>query len=163
MSFALEGAYSGGRCLTLKPPPGGELRSSPPFRQQFGETIRNWDFEIVEHPEPGQYRYLQFAWKALSPQTKGMTLRVSEGNSAAHPSPPAIHRQWKARRSCASRKPAGNLASRPRRSLGADQEALASSRPVSRARGGGAAFDQIVLGRTEADLPKIEDGGNKKR
>ena len=164
VSFALEGAYSGGRCLTLKPPPGGELRSSPPFRQQFGETIRNWDFEIVEHPEPGQYRYLQFAWKALSPQTKGMTLRVSEGNyggtSFAAGEPSAMEGATVVRQT----------ESPPTTWQVVRVDLWAVTKKPSRvrslclgAKGGGAAFDQIVLGRTEADLPKTEDGAVKKR
>ncbi len=78
-AISLEGAYSGGRCLTLTPPAGGQVTAGQPWQQQFGETIRNWDFEIAENPQPGQYRWLQFAWKALSPRTKGMSLRLSDG------------------------------------------------------------------------------------
>ena len=77
MSF--EGAYSGGRCLTLTPRAGGQVATGHPWRQQFGESIRNWDFEIAEDPQPGQYRWLQFAWKALSPATKGISLKLSDG------------------------------------------------------------------------------------
>ncbi len=42
----------------------------------FGHALPDWDFEIVEHPKAGQYRWLQFAWKALSPQTTGMSLLI---------------------------------------------------------------------------------------
>jgi hypothetical protein len=59
---------------------GGQASAGPPWQHQFGHTIRNWDFEIAENPRPGQYRYLQFAWKAQSPQTKGITLRLAESH-----------------------------------------------------------------------------------
>jgi hypothetical protein len=49
----------------------------------FGETLPNWDFEIVEDPTPGQYRYLQFAWRALAPSTKGVSLQLSNGGHDA--------------------------------------------------------------------------------
>ncbi len=34
---------------------------SPP--QRFSARIPGWDYQITEHPEPGQFRYLRFAWK----------------------------------------------------------------------------------------------------
>jgi hypothetical protein len=72
LSFAFGGAYSGGRYLRLE----ADRHVAPPFLPPFGHELRNWDFEIAEMPGPGQYRYLQFAWRALSPATKGMTLRL---------------------------------------------------------------------------------------
>ena len=153
-SISLEGAYSGGRCLTLTPPPGGQVTAGQPWQQQFGETIRNWDFEIAENPQPGQYRWLQFAWKALSPQTKGMSLRLSDGGYGGYvtaagdattwegitivkkvDAPPSAWKIVRVDLWAAARKPWRV------RALGLG------------AKGGGAAFDQIVLGRTEQDLP----------
>jgi outer membrane protein assembly factor BamB len=154
LAIALEGAYSGGRCLTLTPPVAGQAAAGPPWQQQFGHTTRNWDFEIVENPQPGQYRWLQFAWKALAPETKGMTLKLSDGGyggyaiAAGEPtafegatvakrldSPPAAWRTVRLDLWAAAKKPwrVRSLA------LGV--------------KGGPAAFDQIVLGRTEQDLP----------
>ena len=72
LSFQLEGAYSGGRFLALR----GDAKVGTPFHPPFGHAIPNWDFEIAEHPQPGQYRYLQLAWKAASPETKAMVLRL---------------------------------------------------------------------------------------
>lgn len=155
LSLALEDAYSGGRCLTLAPPDGGQASAGPPWQQQFGHTIRNWDFEIVENPRPGQYRYLQFAWKAKSPQTKGITLRLAESHYGGY----------------------GFAAGEPTPSEGATIVKQADAPPLSwqvvrvdlwalakkpwsirslmlNVKGGGAAIDQIVLGRTEADLPR---------
>jgi len=154
LAMSLQGAYSGGRCLTLTPRAGGQATAGQPWRQQFGETVRNWDFEIAEDPRPGQYRWLQFAWKALSPETKGMTLKLGDGGyggyaiAAGEPTawegmtvakkidaPPAAWRTVRVDLWAAAKKPwrVRSMA------LGA--------------KGGGAAFDQIVLARTEQDLP----------
>jgi hypothetical protein len=154
LSISLEGAYSGGRCLTLTPPAGGQVTAGQPWQEQFGETVHNWDFQIAENPQPGQYRWLQFAWKALSPETKGMSLRLNDGGyggyviAAGDPTawegativkkldaPPSAWRTVRVDLWAAAKKPWRV------RSLGLG------------AKGGSAAFDQIVLGRTEQDLP----------
>jgi outer membrane protein assembly factor BamB len=154
-ALALEGAYSGGRCLTLTAPDGGQAGVAPTWQQQFGHTIRNWDFEIAENPQPGQYRYLQFAWKALSPGTKGMTLRLAEshyggfGFAAGEPTPSegaTIVKQ-------ADAPPASWQVVRVDLwALGKKPWRIRSL--MLNVKGGGAAFDQIVLGRSEADLPR---------
>src|SRR5262249_7744026 len=80
VAFRFEGAYSGGRCLTVP----ANAHVHPAYQLPFGHQIPNWDFEIAESPGPGQYRYLQFAWRALAPETRGMLLRLdsdSFGNS----------------------------------------------------------------------------------
>ena len=155
LSLALQDAYSGGRCLTLTPPAGGQASAGPPWQHQFGHTIRNWDFEIAENPRPGQYRYLQFAWKAQSPQAKGITLRLAESHYGGY----------------------GFAAGEPTPSEGATIVKKADAPPLSwqvvrvdlwavakkpwrirslrlSVNGGGAAIDQVVLGRTESDLPR---------
>jgi len=154
LSLALHDAFSGGRCLTLTPSAGERAGAGPPWQHQFGHTIRNWDFEIAENPRPGQYRYLQFAWKAQSPQTKGITLRLAESYYGGY----------------------GFAAGAPTSSEGATIITKADSPPKSwqvvrvdlwevakkpwRIRslflnviGGGAAVDRIVLVRAESDLP----------
>ena len=70
VAFQPTGAYSGGKCLALT----GEGIALPTWRPPFGHAVPNWDFEIAENPEPGQYRYLQFVWKAASDKTTGMSL-----------------------------------------------------------------------------------------
>jgi outer membrane protein assembly factor BamB len=155
LSLALEGAYSGGRCLTLTPDGGGESSAGCPFRQQFGETVRNWDFQIAEHPQPGQYRYLQFAWKALSPATKGITLCVNEGGYEGYSIAAGDATAWEG-------KTVVKKLDTPPASwqlVRLDLWAVAKKAWRVRAlrlgvKGGGAAFDQIVLGRTESDLPQ---------
>lgn len=74
LHFKFEGAYSGGRYLALDK----DATAYPPFLPPFGHALPNWDFEIAENPQPGQYRYLEFAWKATSPETKGITLQIGE-------------------------------------------------------------------------------------
>ena len=75
-AFQYQGAFSGGKCLALT----AEGQTGPTWVPPFGHVVPNWDFEIAENPQPGQYRYLQFAWKALSPQTRGISLRVAESH-----------------------------------------------------------------------------------
>jgi outer membrane protein assembly factor BamB len=155
VTFRFEGAFSGGRCLSIP----ANAYVAPAFQPPFGHVIPNWDFEIAEKPQPGQYRYLQFAWRALSPQCKGILLRLdgdTYGNCVS------LH----------AGKYAAEDGTKPRKI--ADQppidwkvvrvdlwEVFGKSVRIRGLRlgssGGPAAYDQILLGRTEADLPS----GNK--
>jgi hypothetical protein len=75
VDFQRGGAHSGGTCLRLN----GPVEAHPTYIPGFGHVVPDWDFEIVEHPEPGQYRWFQFAWKAAGPETTGMGLRIGRG------------------------------------------------------------------------------------
>jgi hypothetical protein len=33
--------------------------------QRFSQRIKGWNYPIVENPQPGQYRYIRFAWKKV--------------------------------------------------------------------------------------------------
>jgi outer membrane protein assembly factor BamB len=154
LAISLEGAYSGGRCLTLTPPAGGQAAAGQPWRQQFGETVRNWDFEIVEDPRPGQYRWLQFAWKALSPQTKGMTLKLSDGGYGGYAVAAGEPTAWEGTTIVKKLDPPPSAWQLVRVDLWAAAKKPWRVRSLRLgAKGGGAAFDQIVLGRTQQDLP----------
>ncbi len=48
-------------------------------RAPYTQKIANWKFKITEHPKLGEYRYARFAWKALSNETKGITLQLTSG------------------------------------------------------------------------------------
>jgi hypothetical protein len=72
LSFKLEGAYRGGRCLAIR----GDAGASPVWQPPFGHVIPNWDFEIAERPREGQYRFLSFAWQAASERTRGVSLQL---------------------------------------------------------------------------------------
>jgi outer membrane protein assembly factor BamB len=156
-TMTFKGAYSGGRCLTLGAG-GGDAYSFAPWLEGakvFGHTLPNWDFEIAEKPKPGQYRYLQFAWRALAPGTKGIALRVDNGThdvvtflAGERPPGEAVANPRKV-----ADKPPGEwtvvridlwqVFQKPVRIRGLR---LAST-------GGPAAFDQILLGRALKDLP----------
>lgn len=41
---------------------GVSLRVTPP--QRYASRIKGWEFRIREHPGPGEYRYIRFAWKS---------------------------------------------------------------------------------------------------
>ncbi len=148
--FKYDGAYSGGKCLALT----GAGVTFPNWQPPFGHVVPNWDFEIVEHPQPGQYRWLQFAWKALSPQTKGITLRLAESNyggfSFVAGEPTAMEGTTIVK---AAAPPLTWQVVRV--DLWALQKKPLRIRSLYLgAAGGGAAFDQIVLGRAESDLPQ---------
>ncbi len=49
------------------------LAVSPP--QRFSAKIPGWEYPITEHPEPGQFRYLQFAWK--QPRGDGVMIELA--------------------------------------------------------------------------------------
>jgi outer membrane protein assembly factor BamB len=141
-----EGAYSGSRFYALR----GDSHAVPYPWPVIGSAIPSWDFEIAENPGPGQYRYLQWAWKALSPETRGLTFEVDNtfalhaGENGAHPSRTPIKladappREWKT-----ERVDLWELFKRPARFHGFSFHTV----------GGAGGFDQIVLGRTPADLP----------
>ncbi len=67
-------AYSGGHYVYLDP--SRQTEFAPAFRPHFGHSMPLWDFEIRENPGPGQYRYLRFHYKALSPKTKRVILKL---------------------------------------------------------------------------------------
>ena len=49
------------------------LAVSPP--QRFLAEIPSWEYLIAEHPEPGQFRYLRFAWK--QPRGDGVMIELA--------------------------------------------------------------------------------------
>jgi len=157
-TISTKGAYWGERCLTIG---SNDAVACAPWREgsnAFGETLPNWDFEIAEDPKPGQYRYLQFAWRALDPGTKGISLLVGDGRESTHavtlyagryrpdvsPNPTKIADvpplDWRV-----VRVDLWELLKKPIR-----LRAMRLSRV-----GGSAAFDQVLLGRSEKDLPPL--------
>jgi hypothetical protein len=163
-TIALKGAYSGSRCLTI----GGEdAYSFAPWQEgstAFGHTLPNWDFEIVRNPRPGQYRYLQFAWTALDPGTKGINLRLDDGGQGAVENTVNVFAGQEAPGTRA--KYSQKVAAAPPRRWRVVRIDLwkVIGKPVRiramrlSSPGGSAAFDQIVLGRTEKDLPASRKG-----
>jgi hypothetical protein len=151
LHFRFEDAYSGGRCLVLDK----DADAYPPFLPPFGHALPDWDFEIAENPGPGQYRYLQFAWKATSPQTRGITLQIGETRFGMQA---GIY--------CGELQPGDGVKPKkvsdqvPREWQVVRVDLWDFFRQPLRVQalrlkcvGGGAAFDRIVLGRTQKDLP----------
>jgi hypothetical protein len=148
-----KGAYSGNRCLTVDGRDAVAVAPWPEGSKVFGETLPNWDFEIVREPKAGQYRYLQFAWKA-GEATKGIALQVGTGGSDrvlfhAGDCPPT---EVTDRRKLADAAPGEwsvvrvdlwEVFGKPVR--------IRELRLASKS--GRASFDQILLGRAEKDLP----------
>jgi outer membrane protein assembly factor BamB len=153
LGVRLEGAYAGGRCLVLEK----EGTAYPAYQPPFGHALPNWDFEVAEDPQPGQYRYLQFAWRATSPQTRGIALQVGSTEFgqqvAAHcgeyqPADGVLPRKVAAAPPAEWQVVRVDLWEVFRRPVRIQALALSSL-------GGGAAFDQVLLGRTEKDLPAV--------
>jgi outer membrane protein assembly factor BamB len=155
LSFDLKNAYAGNRSLVLNLPRDRQNAAAAPlYRDRFGHTIPDWDFEIVENPQPGQYRYCQLAWRGTA-QTKSVALRlIGSSNETVE---------------LYAGQPPANAAANNRKlaeEVPADWQVVKidlweafRKKPVRIQRmdlscsGGPAWFDQIVLGRTEAALP----------
>jgi hypothetical protein len=151
LNFQFGGAYTGGRYLRLE----ADRYVAPPFIPPFGHTVPAWDFEIVEKPEAGQYRYAQFAWRALAESTRGLMLQLdgdafglarryyageTKSEDGTHlqkvaDSPP---RDWQI-----VRVDLWELLKKPTRIRALRLATI----------GGPGAFDQILLGRTPDDFP----------
>ena len=154
--FGVDGAFSGGKFLLLKQ----ASTANALFRPPFGHAIPNWNFEIAEKPEPGQYRWLQFTWKATSRDTTGLGLLIGrnfpgggfgitcgdanfpDGTVATQQIAGPVPTDWKTVR--------------------VDLWSLFQKEPIRiqsltlLSTGGGAAFDRIVLAASAADLDKPE-------
>src|SRR5262245_4868044 len=50
--------------------------------QKFNTQLPGWNYKIVENPQPGQYRYLRFAWKRT--EAPGIMLQLHARTSAWH-------------------------------------------------------------------------------
>ena len=53
--------------------------------QRFSSRLKNWNFTIAENPQPGQYRYLRFAWK----RTQGPGIMIQ-----LHANPPSWNQRY---------------------------------------------------------------------
>ncbi|WP_020473606.1 outer membrane protein assembly factor BamB family protein [Zavarzinella formosa] len=156
-AFQPTGAYSGGKCLVLT----AAGTALPDYRPPFGHAVPNWDFEIVENPKPGQYRYLQFAWKAATEKTTGVSLLIGLAWPGGGVAATAGSHDWKegvmVKQQFGPRPPADweivtvDLWAQAKKPFRIQSIALGSS-------GGGALFDQVLLGRTAADLERAKDG-----
>ena len=153
----LGGAAVGTKCLRLKMP----VERYPTARTGVGHAMHDWDFRIVQNPgAPGEYRYLQFAWKALSAGATGISVRFGPATSAPIFSVSVGDSHWPPQTSMVEKHVEGPVPTEwtvvrvdlwqitAGRVKVVDQLAL-------RSNGDGALFDQIVLGRTEADLPEL--------
>jgi len=151
--FLYDGAFSGGKCLSLKQAGNAGALWRPPF----GHAIPNWNFEIAEKPQPGQYRWLQFAWKATSPQTTGLGLLIGRnfpaGGYAFTCGDLTIREGAVATKQIAGPVPTDWQV------VQVDLWELFHKQPMRiqslalHSLTGGAAFDQIFLARNEKDLP----------
>ena len=154
--FKYGGAFSGGKCLELS----GAGDTGPDWVPPFGHAVPNWDFEIAENPKPGQYRYLQFAWKATSDKTTGAGLllgRAWPGGGAAVLVGDAKWKEGVIAEHKIDGKPPTEWTT-----VRIDLWAVTKGKPPRiqalslTAGGGGALFDQIVLGRTAEELDRVK-------
>jgi outer membrane protein assembly factor BamB len=159
-AVTFKGAYSGQRCLTVGAEDAYAIAPWPEGSKVFGETLPNWDFEIAEEPKPGQYRYLQFAWKAAAAGTKTAYLRL-DGVGQVSSEAVTFYAGAAVPDRAPNPKKVGDAVPDDWQVVRVDLwDAL--KKPV-RIRGmhlgspgGSAAFDQILLGRSESDLPPVK-------
>lgn len=131
----------------------------------FGTAIPNWDFQIVEQPQSGaEYRYLQFAWRAVSTTTTGISLLIGlewPGRNAAiavSTGDASFESYLKLGECIVAGGPSTTWSTVTVDLWDLGKGQLGPIRCLSLlATGGGARFDQLVLGRTRADLPIPED------
>jgi len=142
-------AFAGGAYLRLDPGTRPGAGAAPYFVPPWGHAMPGWNFEIAENPQPGQYRYLQFAWRAFSDKATGIGIGVDSVGFHAGTVPPSQTRVVK-------------ISDAPPTSWKIETIDLweqfgKKTGTVSDMRfyavGGPVGFDQILLGRTKADLP----------
>jgi len=145
--FKFDGGYAGNVAIQIKP----EKQIMPLYRPPFGHMMPNWDMEITENPQPGQYRHLQFAWKG-TPQTTGMALCLGGVWFVAGETPRVIP-DYQTKQQVSATVPTQWTTVR------LDLWKTFNGKPPRiqyiglAATGGDALYDQILLGRTAADLP----------
>jgi hypothetical protein len=155
-SFQRGDAFSGGTCIRVE---AGKFIGAA-YQPPFGHAIPNWDFEIVQAPQPGQYRWLQFACRALAPEARGASLRIG----AEWPAPAVVvdlGEPFQLKEGVRARKQPGD---KPAADWTVVQVDLwEATQADSRIRclnlgavGGPVAFGRVVLGRRQADLPAIK-------
>lgn len=162
-TITLKGAHSGARCLTVEKGDAYAFAPFPEGAKAFGHTLPNWDFEIAEEPKPGQYRYLQFACRALEPGTKGINLRLDNGETGKSPNAITIYVGQLAEGMAGGQvKKVADAPPGKWQVVRVDLWEL-FKRPVRiramrlTSPGGSAAFDRILLGRTEKDLASVKE------
>lgn len=138
------GAFSGAWYIKMAP----DRVASAAHIGGYGHVLPMWDFEIAENPVPGQYRFAQFAWKALEPGTTGLGMTLGGmtfyAGQPVGPEPrqkitDAIPRQWEV------------VTVDLWEALGKKPARLQSMNFTT--SGGAGGFDRILLGRSKADLP----------
>jgi hypothetical protein len=145
-SFQLQGAHAGGRFLQVN----ANQNIAPAFIPPFGHAVPNWDWEIAENPQPGQYRFVQWSWKALSPDVTGATVQLDnlrlhagqvsgEAHIPAHEVGKVVPAEWQT-----VRVDLWELYKKP----------VKIQTLYLGAQGGPVGFDAILLGRTPADLDR---------
>lgn len=148
-SFSFGNAYSGEKAMQIA----GNKLAAPFYRAPFGHVIPNWEFDIAEKPQAGQYRYLQFAWKAASPETKGMALQFGSVWVVSGENPTMIQDyQTKVKHSA--------VPPQDWQLVRVDLWQLYNGKPPKiyamsiAAQGGAALIDNILLARRQEDFPK---------
>ena len=71
-------AYSGAACIAKN---GTGLCSVPWYEDPFNSDMPDWNMKVVQTPQnANEFRYLQFAWKAVDSTVTGITLEVGNLN-----------------------------------------------------------------------------------
>ncbi|MEX1017574.1 MAG: PQQ-binding-like beta-propeller repeat protein [Phycisphaeraceae bacterium] len=154
-AFHFDDAHSGGRSLQVRP---GDSPIAPREATGFGPVVPTWDFPIAADPGPGEYRYLQFAYRAQGDDTTGVQLGLlGEGAPQTvwlHSGPLPANLDGTAHQVDATPSPQWRVVRVDLWERFGQPVTLRSVR--FGAQGGPALIDQVLLGRTMEDLPAIE-------
>ena len=137
-----QGPFSGQSFLRIE----ANAKVDGPHAALASHGIPDWNFTISPDPQPGEYRYLQFAWKSLGTDAKGLCVTLYPAQFYAGEYTPRD--DWHSQR-------ISEQVPREWQVVRVDL-AQAGVRGVKSlnflANGGPFGIDQILLGRTEADL-----------
>ncbi len=134
-------AYRGAAALEVQP------------LQRFSAAIPGWEYRITEHPGPGEYRYLRFAWKQA--HGDGVMLELAAAGDWPGPESPRQRyysgqnlTPWQATCVCADRPTEWTVVTRD---LWQDIGSFTLTGIAPTAMGGAAMFDDIQLLSTPDD------------
>jgi len=148
-------AFTGGKSIALTKEGG----TAPQYIREYGgHVVPGWLFEIVENPDFGQYRYLQFAFKSLSTETTQFSVLLSSVHLSFGGNEDIIGTLVPITVVDNNIATGWTTVRADLWMLNRNRDFILNSIWLS-SKGGGVAFDQIVLGRTLDDLPPESEHG----
>jgi len=148
-------AFSGGKSIALT----DEGGTAPQYIHEYGGHVTpGWLFDIVENPQPGQYRYIQFAIKGLSKDTRQASILLTGAHLTFGGKDDIIGTLVPVTVVADTIPSEWTTVRADLWMLNRNRDFVLNSISIV-AKGGGVALDQIVLARTLEDLPPQSENG----